>query len=627
MQNASDSVAASYVDELYNSKTKEVLLKQLYASSLTLASNGQSQLPLKYIRNDSLLYVLHVGEDRMKAFDRMLPNYTLFRSSRQRVKAGTKIKAINAKHLKRYDPVIITLEAAIDPTRDSAFVQSVLQLQKATNVTLINYGNSSNLKYLNGVETVVQSYGNSDWEQELGAQLVFGGVPAKGFLPMHYDSAFAYHSGEQQERAVRLQYVMPEEVGICADSLKRIDFIAQTVIQRRATPGMQILIAKQGKVFYHKAFGYHTYSKKRLVSLTDIYDLASLTKTTSTTLAAMRMYEQKKFKLSDSLKDYLPDTLKFTSLNDVTFKQILTHRTGLSSGMNILKFLQYTNDSVGQFDRYFCDWPDDSLFKVQIADSIWMDTTYADSIWVDLTSQWIDKSRPYKYSDANFNLLYFMLRSMAEEALYFDKYVHKEFYKPLGLQTMGYLPLERFPLSRIPPTEDEKYWRRQLLQGYVHDPTAALMGGVAGNAGLFSNANDMAIVYQMLLNGGEYGGKRYFEESTVKLFTEKANNGHRGLGFNKPSPGARKGIIAPGAPMASFGHTGFTGICAWVDPENELVYIFISNRVHPKSMNKKLVQNGTRKRIHQVIYDQILPKEIVPVLDSLATDTNVVAVN
>jgi CubicO group peptidase (beta-lactamase class C family) len=420
---------------------------------------------------------------------------------------------------------------------------------------------------------------------------------------------------------------MPEEVGICADSLKRIDYIAQTVILRKATPGMQILVAKQGKVFYHKAFGYHTYSKKIPVKLTDIYDLASLTKTTSTTLAAMRMYEEQRFKLNDSLKDYLPDTLKYTSLNDVTFKEILTHRTGLSSGMNILKFLQYTNDSVGQFDRYFCDWQDDTVFKVMVAENIWMDTAYADSIWVDLTSQWIDQSRPYKYSDANFNLLYFLLRSMAEEATFFDKYVHKEFYKPLGLQTMGFLPLERFPLSRILPTEDEKYWRRQLLQGYVHDPTAALMGGVAGNAGLFSNANDMAIVYQMLLNGGEYGGKRYFEESTVKLFTEKANNGHRGLGFNKPSPGAKKGIIAPDAPMASFGHTGFTGICAWVDPENELVYIFVSNRVHPKSMNKKLVQNGTRKRIHQVIYDQILPPEIIPVLDSVAFDTSVVAIN
>lgn len=624
--NAVDSVDDKQVGELYAGIDNLLMQRKLYESSITLANNTGDALPFKEIRNDSLLYVLNVGEGKVKDFLKLLPNYTLYRQQRVRTKKDQPLKAVNVGRLRKFDPVIVTInDVKIDTARDKAFMKSLSELDEKTNVVLVNFGNPVNLQYFGQFESILQTYGNAPIEQSTACQNLFGGVPARGLLPMQIDTQFSYRSGIQQEKAVRLKYTIPEEVGIPSDSLKKIDFIAKTVIQRRATPGCQIFIAKEGKVIYHKAFGHHTYARKRPVKLTDLYDLASLTKVTATTLAAMQAYEEQKFKLSDSLEKFLPDSLDFTSLNDITWKEVLTHRTGLSSGMNILKFLQYQNDSVGRLDRFYCDMPDDTIYSLQVADSLWMDTTYADSIWIDLTMQWVNKAKPYKYSDANFNLLYFLLCSINGNDKPFDDYVHQKFYRPLGLQTTCYLPLKKYPTARIVPTEDEKYWRKQLLHGWVHDPTAALMGGVAGNAGLFSNANDVGVIYQMLLNRGTYGGKRYFQTSTVDLFTEKASNGHRGLGFNKPASEKKKGIIAPDAPMSSYGHTGFTGTCVWVDPENDLVYVFLSNRVHPKAMNKKLVQNGTRKRIHQVIYDCILPQE--EPIDSVPTQDTIPVVS
>ena len=605
-QGQPDSLDDSQASVAWSGRRKRAAIRQVYEASISLPHHPTGNLPLAEIRNDSMLLVMSYGTDRLKHFKDHLAYYTLYRSSNRRIKDGAALPPLSSSSLRRYDPIILNLNnLEIDTARDRDFLASLTPIAEQSELIIVNFGQPQNLPLLTDADAVIQTFGNTEDEQDLACQAVFGGIKMRGVLPLSIDdSSFVYESGEQWPEASRLGYSLPEEVELDQDTLQRIDYIANTVIARGATPGCQVLVARRGKVVYHKTFGYHTYDKVRPVKWNDIYDLASETKISATTLSAMKQYEAGKFKLHDSLTNYLPDSLPFSTIKNITWHQILTHRTGLSSGQKILKFLQYTNDSVGRYDKYFCDYSDE-YYKVPIADSFYMDSAYVDSIWLDLNSMWIDKNKPYKYSDANYNLLYFLLRSFLQPTDSMNGFVDRQFYKPLGLQTCGYLPLRRFGRGRIVPTENEKYWRKQLLHGHVHDPTAALMGGVAGNAGLFSNAHDMAVIHQMLLNGGRYGGKQYFKESTVNLFTRQASNGHRGLGFNKPT--ASGGIYAPDAPMSTYGHTGFTGICVWVDPENELVYCFVSNRVHPNAQNKKLVQNGTRKRIHQAVYDAMKP--------------------
>lgn len=604
-QHQVDSLEETAASHSHESAWREVITRSALEQSMVLVNNAEEYLPIRTIRNDSMLMVLTIGNSRTDRFNSRVADYSIRRLRRLKVKDGVAIKPLS-KSWAKYNPVLLNLnDVQVDPARDSAFIQSLETLAEKTELVITNFGNPQNIVALENLPVLLQSWKNSPLEQDLACQVLFGGIPAKGQLPLPLGQ-YPYRHGILQDSAVRFKYTIPEELGIDNDSLYKIDQIVNTVMDRKATPGCQVLFAKEGKVFYHKSFGFHTYRKNEVVAKDDLYDLASITKIAATTLLAMQQYEQGRYQLHEQLEKHLPDTLQYTNLSGLTFHEILTHRTGLSSGMNILKFLQYQTDSVGRFDRYFCDAPDDTLYKVLIADSMWMDSSYHDTIWVDLNQQWIDKSKRYKYSDANYNLLYFLIRSWMPPRLQYDHLADSLFYAPLGLQTMGYRPRERFALDRIVPTENEKYWRYQLLHGHVHDPTAALLGGVAGNAGLFSNANDLAILHQMLLNGGTYGRHRFFKQETVELFTKKQDNGHRGLGFNKPL-GDSTGIVAYDAPTSTYGHTGFTGTCAWVDPDLELVYVFLSNRVHPKATNKTLVRNGTRKRIHQVIYDQLKP--------------------
>ena len=607
-------------EENWKGKQRQALIRRMHEASITLLNNQNKLLPLKEIRNDSLFTVIEIGTQPKKELLANLKYYSPYRYKKLKTKPDEAISPLKAAKYKRYNPIILHFNnLAIDAERDSVFLRSLAQLAESKQVIIVNQLQVQNLTLIPPTIPSLQIYGSHPDNADYALQTVFGGVAVNGWLPANISDSLRYHSGEVWEKAGRLSYGMPEEVGLDSDTLKRIQYIANSVISKKATPGCQVLVAKNGKVVYQKTFGFHTYDKKKRVKWNDIYDLASVTKVAATTIGAMKRYEEGKFSLQDSLKNYLPDSISTSTIKNITWHEILIHRTGLSSGQKILRFLRYQNDSVGRFDKYFCDYSD-NYFDVTVAENFYLNNAYVDSIWLDINHMWIDKAKPYKYSDANFNLLYFLLESFLPANDFFDKWLDREFYAPLGLQNTCYKPLKRFGTGRIVPTEDEKYWRKQLLRGHVHDPTAALMGGVAGNAGLFSNANDMSILFQMLLNDGSYGGKQYLKPSTVQQFTRHANNSHRGLGFNKPS--GTRGVCAPDAPTSSFGHTGFTGICVWVDPEEELVYLFLSNRVHPNSTNKKLVQNGTRKNIHQTIYDAIIrPSEPVDTLAPIPTDT------
>jgi len=442
---------------------------------------------------------------------------------------------------------------------------------------------------------------------------------------LSFEGDFIYNNERvngEKLTSTQLSRTPPEFVGIDSKILKNVNYVIKNAMNGRAFPGCQVLVAKEGNIIFDKTYGHHSYKREIITKQNSVYDIASVTKILSTTLMGMKLYELGMYQLNDSIEQYFPDSLKNylnrpSTIRNITFKELFIHKSGLPAGFPILKYMQYTNDEVGRFDKYFCDM-EDSVFNIEVAENFYMDKSYQDSMWLEFHKIWIDDSKPYKYSDVNMNLLYFLFKSIItnnrkmfdfkgnkkkwENKNLYVEYLYKTFYRPLEMNSTYYQPLKHINKNRIVPTENESYWRKQLLQGYVHDPNSALHGGIAGNAGIFTTSNDMVKLLQMWLNGGIYAGKRYFKPETIDLFTSTQQDSHRGLGFNKRTIDNAAYAMADSASTNTYGHTGFTGTCFWIDSDNELIYVFLSNRVHPK-VNNRIYQYALRKNVHQVFYD------------------------
>lgn len=502
---------------------------------------------------------------------------------------------------------------------DTLSLDNVEQLNKLTNRNEIVFC-ISNVKHINALDSVgtlvyqrIDSINGGD--QTNFIQALSGHMTFNGNLPLSNSLMEGMKTTKK-----KLARTTPIFCGISADSLNNIDKSVRAAINGRAFPGCQVLVAKDGNIIYDKNFGHHTYQRTKNVTGESIYDVASLTKVVATTMIGMRLYEEGLFKLNDSLYQYLPDSLddclkRPSTLRNITFQELFTHTSGLPSGFPVLPYMQYTNEEVGRYDKFYCD-KQDSLYTIPVAENLFLDEEYKDSIWLKLHELWIDPSKTYRYSDVNMNVLYEMfkhiirsnnrvlnvdLNDLTDEDL-FEFVLKRDVYDRLEMRNTGYNPLIRTAKEQIVPTENERFWRKQLLQGYVHDPNAALLGGVAGNAGIFSTTNDLAILGEMLLNGGVYNDERILNKSTIDLFTSSQANSWRGLGFNKPSFTSTAYGCADSAPPETYGHTGFTGTCIWMDPINHLTYVFLSNRVHP-SVNNRIYQYAIRSAIHQIVYD------------------------
>jgi beta-N-acetylhexosaminidase len=395
------------------------------------------------------------------------------------------------------------------------------------------------------------------------------------------------------------------QAGMDLNKLSRIDSIAQAAIQHGATPGCMVLVVKNGTIAWHKAYGHFDYNRKEPVSRNAVYDMASVTKTCATTLAIMKLYEQGKIHLDSTLGSYLPIT-QSTDKAGLSIRNILLHQAGLVA---YIPFFRETTDTLtgAPLPGWYSSTLSDS-FTIPVAKNMYLKTGWADTMMKRILQSPVKHKGKYVYSDNDFIFLGKLTEAVSGIPL--QQYVAKEFYMPMALSTAGYLPQKRIPQTQTAPTENEAGFRQQLLRGYVHDPGAAMFGGVAGHAGLFSNAYDMAAIMQMLINGGEYNGKRYLKKSTVQLFTQYGSSiSRRGLGFDKPEKdNANRPEPYPclSASARTFGHTGFTGTCAWADPENQLVFVFLSNRVSPEGDNTKLLKMNIRPQIHQAIYDAIV---------------------
>ena len=568
---------------------------EIQQQAQTVLSNPAELLPLDGL-NQKTFRVLSLGENRFSTFRKQFEKYADARWLRsQRKTDGSFNVIINGRG--SYFNVLLLENEIPNPKKDSIFWKGLLTANEKKRLVIINFGPATNLRDFDKNFTIIQAYKQSTAVQSLAAQLLFGGVSAQGKLPAGILPN--WRTGTQHMLPqTRLAFAPAQAVGIRPEKLVGIHAIANSAIRRKATPGCQVFVAKQGKVIFSKSFGYHTYRKRHPVKETDLFDVASVTKVAATSLQAMKSYQEGQFRLNDPIKKLLPE-YKDAGFDNTRIKDVFIHRSGIQPHLPVLPYLLYRKEGNTACDSFFCKTPD-SIYSIAVADSFYFKNNYRDSIWEDIKDVKVSNRRRYRYSDVNFVLIQRLLETKHQQSL--DQMAKKHFYQPLGLRHTLFKPLEKFDLKEIMPTERDKKWRKQQIHGFVHDETAALFGGVAGHAGLFSNAEDLGVIFQMLLNKGKYGNQKLLNPETIDLFTQSGHGNHRGLGFDKLHSSNRSGRAYEMGSDA-FGHTGFTGTCVWVDPDQDLVYVFLSNRVFPDARNRKLFKDNVRSRIHQVVYD------------------------
>lgn len=602
-----------------HSPDAENLNFELYRNAITVIQNkcwpGRNTPVMPIINLDTLkIASLMIGYTDLRKFQERLSDfakvdhYTLPREADK--------NSINQiyRALSGYNLVIIGINNTTPtPSRNFgisdvtiALVDSLI-LTKSCILSLFTLPYSVNLfNNINKCEALVVAYQDNMNTYDAVAQLLFGATNASGQLPVGVNPNIKIHSGVFTSKSDRLQYNPFEAKGVDLNDLTVIDSLVKVGIDKKAFPGCQVLIAKSGNVIYRKSFGNSDYVHNQSVKNDYIYDLASVTKVAATTLAVMKLYDQGLVNLDEPLSKTLK-YLESTNKRKITIREVMTHQAGLAAW---IPFYQKTIKS---------GFPDTILYKksfsneypTRVAEGMYLKKNYKKVILDSIINSPVSDKKEYKYSDLGFILMQQFVEEITGKSL--DRYVDEQFYKPLGLNTLCFLPREKFSLNRLIPTENDTLFRHQLVYGDVHDPAAAMLGGVAGHAGLFGTSNDLAVLLQMLIQKGSYGGKQYLKPETVSLFTQRQFKGNRrGLGFDKPQliP-SEPGPACEEASANSYGHTGFTGTYLWADPDRDLIIVFLSNRINPDAEPNKLVQLGTRTLIQQAVY-RSLNKNLKP---------------
>lgn len=595
------------------------LTKRISEKALTLLKNDNHLIPFNE-HTPGKVAVIAVGADVNNVFLQTIkairPDVTSYIfTSRQDVNQVGQV----VERLKRdYQAVIIGLHNYGRRPANSFGISTaerllVQQLQQEMPSATVVFGNPYAIQYFCDAPTIVAAYEDDDNTQRAAARLLFGQLLPMGKLSVTVCPNFPYGTGiiiapppaPAPAPQPELEHVKPETVGMSSQVLSHLDVFANEMIKKGAAPGGQIVVMKDGKIVYDKNFGAYDYSKREAVTSQSIYDLASVTKICATTMSVMRLYDEGKLSLDATLGDYLP-WVKGSNKAGLRIRDILLHQAGF---VPFIPFYKGTLMANGVPDTALYRSYADSLYCIRVAEHLYLKSTFTDSMFKQIVESPLKPQQGYVYSDNDFILLGEIVEEITGKKL--NHYVRETFYEPLGMTTTGFKPRERFSLSQIVPTESERTFRMQWIRGDVHDPGAALFGGVAGHAGLFSNAEDLAILMQMLLNGGTYNGKQYIKSETLQLFTGyNSNISRRGLGFDKPEKDNAKRKRDDAYPCKSaspltFGHTGFTGTCAWVDPQYKLVFIFLSNRVSPVGDNPKLGNLHVRQNMMETLYEAI----------------------
>ncbi|PNQ72994.1 beta-N-acetylglucosaminidase [Hanstruepera neustonica] len=595
------------VENLVNelNRPKDVILNEVaFENAITVVKNKSNLLPIRNLKEKKVAYV-QLGDDSGSTFFNELKKYTKVHE----VKADNLDELI--EKLKAYNTVVVGFHRSNDhPWKDYKFTDQELvwlyEIARTNTVILDVFVKPYallDIATFENIEGLVVSYQNSETAQQKSAQIIFGAAEAKGQLPVSIGTFYNEGHGIDYNSMALLSYSIPERVGMSSEKLAKIDSVAQLAVDKEMTPGIQLLVARKGKVIYNKNFGHHTYDKdSESVTFSDIYDVASLTKIIATLPLLMEMEEQGIVTLDSKLSELLPEYAN-SNKKDVTLKRMLSHYARLKPW---IPFYYATLDSVTKRpDSKYYSNEFSSNFSVKVANNLYMRKDYQDTIQgIIKDSDLLSKLR-YRYSDLPYYILKKFIEKHYDKPL--DELVQEHFYQSLGANYTTYNPYNKFSNKSIVPTEIDDYYRYQEIKGYVHDMGAAMQGGVGGHAGIFSNANDVAKIMQLFLQKGYYGGKRYFKPETLDKFNTCyfcEDDNRRGVGFDKPQLG-ESGPTCGCISMTSFGHSGFTGTYAWADPEEEIVYVFLANRTYPVAGSNTLLKENIRTEIQRLIYESI----------------------
>ena len=588
-----------------NSLENKILNEELVEKAITVVKNNDNMLPIKNLKN-SIGY-LNFGNDNYMAFFDELTKYSKIDNLDEIDILKTEFESFIESN---YKTIIIGVHANSETPWKSYNLKKeeiifINRISKKVNVILNIFGSPymlnkfKNIKNINGI---IISYQNSKVFQKKSAQLIFGAIESTGILPVSIGKLFSAGQGLELNKINRLSYGLPESVNLRSEKLNKIDSLAQIAIDSSMTPGMQILVAKDGKVVYDKNFGYLTYKKKQRVNHNTIYDIASLTKILVTLPIVMKMVEQGKLSLDTKLKEIIPQYVN-SNKSDKTIKEILSHFANLKSW---IPFYKSTLDTVNKLPNpLYYKKSFSNEYNIKVTENLYLLSSFKDSININIKNSELNNDK-YKYSD----LPYYILKEYIENYYSSDlsSIIDSQMNNKMGLTHSSFFPREINSLDNIAPTEIDDYFRFQEIRGTVHDMGAAMQGGIGGHAGLFSNVNDIAKIMQMFIQDGEYGGERYLNKSTIDLFNKCyycSEENRRGVGFDKPQieeDGPTCGCVS----MNSFGHSGWTGTYTWADPDEKIVYVFLSNRSYPNSVENKLLKNNIRTDIQKLIYESII---------------------
>lgn len=592
-----------------HSKDAVAMQERLTCQSLTLIKN-KNKLPINNLSANKILSITLGGTPDNK-FQQQLLCYTTADTLNLTTYPTDSVISAVFDSAKAYSIVIVTTLGTneLQSKNFGVIPESVKLIDTLAlngNVILAHLGNPyalAKLQNISMLDAILVGYRASDETQEKAAQAIFGGQTMKGRIPVSACGNILEGAGQNIDHTTRLAYSNTVCTGLPTEPFCKIDSIVNQCITDKVMPGCQIAFGYKGNIVYNKAFGYHTYDSLRPVQLTDIYDIASVTKVAATTTALMMLYDQKKFKLNDKLSTYVPIIGK-SNKKDLKINHILTHQAGLK---NWVPFYQNTFAPDGSLrpDLYSATISEE--FSIQISDSLYLNSKYIDTIYAEIAKSPLGDKK-YLYSDLGFYLFPLMIKKLSGQDI--DEYCNEHIFKPLGMSNTGYRPLARFDTARIVPSEIDSNWRHDTIRGFVNDQGAAMLGGVSGHAGLFSNTTDLAKLCQMWLNGGTYGGEKLINANTIKTFTTApfASSGNRrALGFDKPLVKFNaNGPTCQQASQKSFGHSGFTGAYIWIDPEYECFMVFLTNRTYPTSKDNKLAKLNIRTQIQELFYQAIM---------------------
>lgn len=603
------------IDSYLNSPSSIALKERLIESSITLAKDIDNQVPIRTIQHHNIATIA-IGTSKTTPFQKMVSNY----AKSQNLVVGKNITAAEEQRLtkavKDAKTVIVSLhdmnkKASSDYGISASARNFISRLSDSHQVILVVFGSPYSLKYFEDQSSIIMAYTDEDMVQEIAAQCIFGAIGLKGKLPVTASPGFRYGQGTYRGAIQRLGYSIPERVGMRSEKLAEIDDLAKEMIKKKGTPGAQIFVAKDNKIVFNKSYGKFTYDGNHFVQNDDAYDVASVTKIAATTLSLMKLYDEKRFDLDAPMLRYFPETSN-SNKGALIMRDILAHHARLIPWIPFYKHtVSDKKNETKPLPKYYAR-TNRTNFTVPVTEKLFMRNDYVDSIWTEIFTSELRKKSGYRYSDLGLIMFTKVIENISGQPL--DQYAYQHFYGPLGLKNTGYHPLYRMDKSKIAPSEKDEYFREETLQGNVHDMAASMLGGVSGHAGLFSSAQELGVIMQMLLNGGSYGGKQFITPETVKLFTTRyPKSTRRGLGFDMKELNTYNTInVSERMSDKAFGHLGFTGISAFADPEHDLVIVVVSNRTYPTMENRVFIKNNYRPKVQTIVYESLDKENIIP---------------